>query len=261
MLLHSTKYLSKKEGQPWVTFIHGAGGNSTIWFHQIRFFEEYFNLLLIDLRGHGKSIDAVEYDHKSDYSFDDVSKDIIDVLDDENIQESHFVGISLGSILIRKLAENYPNRMSKMVLAGAILDLNLQSRFLMLMGKLTQRILPFMWIYTVLAYVVMPYKNHRKSRSIFIREAKKLSQNEFIRWYKLTADIRPLLKVFRKVEVKIPTLYIMGSQDYLFLPFVKEVIKIHKSASLLVLSQCGHVVNVEKPEQFNRGLLQFLCLD
>lgn len=261
MLLHYNTFTSGKSGNQWITFVHGAGGNSSIWANQIRFFQEYFNLLLIDLRGHGKSIDSNQANKEDPYTFDSVSKDIMDVLDHINIKQSHFVGISLGSILIRKLAENYPDRMTKMVLAGAILDLNLQSRFLMLMGKLTQSILPFIWIYTVLAYVVMPYKNHRKSRSIFIREAKKLSHNEFVRWYKLTANIRPLLKGFRKVEVKIPTLYIMGSEDYLFLPFVKEIIKIQKNATLLILSKCGHVVNVEKPEQFNRGLLQYLHLD
>jgi len=39
----------------WVTFVHGAGGSSSIWFKQIRFFQKDFNVLLLDLRGHGKS--------------------------------------------------------------------------------------------------------------------------------------------------------------------------------------------------------------
>ena len=261
MLLHYNTYISDKPGLQWLTFIHGAGGNSSIWSYQIRFFQQYFNLILIDLRGHGKSVILEDTETKESYTFDGVSEDIMNVLDHENIQKSHFVGISLGSILIRKLADNYPERMTKMVLAGAILELNLQSRFLMFAGKVTQKIVPFMWIYKVLAYVVMPNKNHRKSRSIFIREAKKLSQSEFIRWYKLTSNIRPLLKGFRNIEVKIPTLYIMGSEDYLFLPFVKNIIKSHKGSSLLVLNRCGHVVNVEKPDDFNLGLLQFLQLD
>ena len=128
----------------------------------------------------------------------------------------------------------------------------------MFLGKLTQSILPFIWIYTFFAYVIMPYKNHRKSRALFIREAKKLSQNEFKKWYKLTARLLPLLERIRKQEVRIPTIYIMGSQDYMFLPFVKKIVKIHPFSTLLTLQKSGHVVNIDQPEQFNDGLLRFL---
>ncbi|HCZ09730.1 MAG TPA: 2-succinyl-6-hydroxy-2,4-cyclohexadiene-1-carboxylate synthase, partial [Flavobacteriaceae bacterium] len=52
-MLHYSTYNTKKENAPWITFVHGAGGSSAIWFKQIRFFSKYYNLLLIDLRGHG----------------------------------------------------------------------------------------------------------------------------------------------------------------------------------------------------------------
>ncbi|MDX5477069.1 MAG: alpha/beta hydrolase, partial [Cyclobacteriaceae bacterium] len=45
--------------QEWVVFIHGAGGSSSIWYKQIREFKEEFNLLLIDLRGHGRSAESI----------------------------------------------------------------------------------------------------------------------------------------------------------------------------------------------------------
>ena len=86
----------------------------------------------------------------------------------------------------------------------------------------TKKILPYMFIYKVLSFVVMPNNNQKESRNIFIREAKKLYQKEFIRWFKLTIEIIPLLRIFRNVQSKIPTLYLMGSEDYLFLPAVKK---------------------------------------
>ena len=55
-MIHYTKYLSSKpKNKEWITFVHGAGGSSTIWFKQIKYFSQYYNLLLLDLRGHGKS--------------------------------------------------------------------------------------------------------------------------------------------------------------------------------------------------------------
>jgi pimeloyl-ACP methyl ester carboxylesterase len=257
-MLHHTLYPATNNSKKWITFIHGAGGSSSIWFNQVRFFKSYFNVLLIDLRGHGKSAASPE---GTQYTFDKIIEDLIEVLDYNKINKSHFVGISLGSILIQKMLFKYQSRVEKIGLGGAILNLNFQSRVLMFFGNLTQSILPFIWIYTFFAYVIMPYRNHRKSRALFIREAKKLSQNEFKRWYKLTKKILPLLEKIRSYKVKTPVMYIMGNEDYMFLPFVKEMVQAHESSSLITLSDSGHVVNIDQPEQFNNNLLTFLLKD
>ncbi len=257
-MLHHTLYPATNNSKKWITFIHGAGGSSSIWFNQVRFFKSYFNVLLIDLRGHGKSAASPE---GTQYTFDKIIEDLIEVLDHNKINKSHFVGISLGSILIQKMLFKYQSRVEKIGLGGAILNLNFQSRVLMFFGNLTQSILPFIWIYTFFAYVIMPYRNHRKSRALFIREAKKLSQNEFKRWYKLTKKILPLLEKIRSYKLKTPVLYIMGKEDYMFLPFVKEIVQAHESSSLITLSDSGHVVNIDQPEQFNNNLLTFLLKD
>ncbi len=257
-MLHHTLYPATNNSKKWITFIHGAGGSSSIWFNQVRFFKSYFNVLLIDLRGHGRSAASPE---GTQYTFEKMIEDLIQVLDHNKINKSHFVGISLGSILIQKMLFKYQSRVEKIGLGGAILNLNFQSRVLMFFGNLTQSILPFIWIYTFFAYVIMPYRNHRKSRALFIREAKKLSQNEFKRWYKLTKKILPLLEKIRSYKVKTPVLYIMGKEDYMFLPFVKEMVQAHESSSLITLSDSGHVVNIDQPEQFNNNLLTFLLKD
>tara|TARA_B100000965_G_C19504824_1_gene719126 strand:+ start:148 stop:921 length:774 start_codon:yes stop_codon:yes gene_type:complete len=257
-MLHHVIYPSVNKSEKWITFIHGAGGSSSIWFNQVRFFKKYFNVLLIDLRGHGKSKAPPD---EVQYNFDQIINDVIEVLDYNKIEKSHFVGISLGSILIQYMLFNHENRVEKICLGGAILNLNLQSRLLMFLGKLTQSILPFIWIYTFFAYVIMPYKNHRKSRAYFINEAKKLSQKEFKRWYKLTNSILPLLEKIRALEFKTPILYLMGEQDYMFLPFVKKIVNNHKSSSLVTIAGSGHVVNIDKSDQFNNSLLSHLLED
>lgn len=257
-MLYYNTYTSENNSKKWVTFIHGAGGSSSIWFNQVHFFKAYFNILLIDLRGHGKSIASPE---GTKYTFDLIIDDIIEVLDHILIKKSHFVGISLGSILIQKMGQKHDDRIDKIALGGAILNLNLQSRVLMFLGKFTQSILPFIWIYTFLAYVIMPYKAHRKSRSMFIKEAKRISHNEFKKWYTLTSNILPVLNKIRSVDIKIPTLYIMGKQDYMFLSFAKTIIIHHSNSKLITLSGSGHVVNIDQYDQFNSKLLKFLLSD
>ena len=100
-MLHYTVYKNNKKKSPWITFVHGAGGSSSIWFKQIRYFSKYFNLLLIDLRGHGNSKSLIVNPFQPKYTFKVVTEDIIGVLDNEKIIKSHFVGISLGTILIQ----------------------------------------------------------------------------------------------------------------------------------------------------------------
>lgn len=120
------------ESAEWVTFVHGAGGSSTIWFKQIREFQKKFNVLLLDLRGHGSSNKL----KAKKYTFQSIAHDILEVIDHLKIKSSHFVGISLGSIVIRQLAEMRPERVKSMVMGGAILKMNFRSQILMKIGNI-----------------------------------------------------------------------------------------------------------------------------
>ena len=104
----------------------------------------------------------------------------------------------------------------------------------------------------------MPKKTHKESRYLFVQEAKKLYQKEFIRWFTLASNVNPLLAFFRIKETSLPTLYVMGQEDHMFLPTITKLVKEHTSAKLTVIPYCGHVVNIEKPEDFNRIALGFL---
>jgi len=257
-MIYYTKFLCKNNNADWITFVHGAGGSSTIWYKQIKYFSRNYNLLLLDLRGHGKSKALSLNPFKKKYTFNSITDDILEVLNAEKIKKSHFVGISLGTILIRNFAEKNSNRVQSLIMGGAIMKLNLRSKILMFLGNSTKSILPYMWIYKLLAFIIMPNKNHRQSRSLFINEAKKLYQKEFKKWFQLTSELVPLLKFFRQIEISTPTFYIMGDQDYMFLPSVREVIKSHKKSMLFVVPDCGHVVNVDKPKIFNSKMVEFL---
>jgi len=250
---------NNENSKEWVTFVHGAGGSSSIWFKQIREFQKHFNVLLLDLRGHGNSNEQIKKAFQQKYTFQSIAEDVLEVLDHLKIKTSHFIGISLGTIVIRQLAEVHPNRVKSMIMGGAILKMNFRSQILMKLGNIFKYVLPYLVLYKFFAFVIMPNKNHKQSRLLFINEAKKLYQKEFIRWFKLTAEINPVLKWFRQQELNIPTFYVMGQEDYMFLPSVRKVVEKHfKSSTLFVVENCGHVVNVEQPTIFNQEVIAFI---
>jgi pimeloyl-ACP methyl ester carboxylesterase len=254
MLFYKTHFQTNQA--PWVVFVHGAGGSSAIWYKQLRAFCPHFNVLLLDLRGHGRSPGAAVMGNK--YNFETLSRDVLEVLDHLNIPKAHFIGVSLGTIIIRQLAEMAPERVQSMVLAGAIAKLDIRSRFFVGLGSMFKNLVPYIWLYKLFAFVIMPKANHAESRNFFIQEARKLAQQEFLRWYKLTGQLRPLLKRFEAPLPGIPTLYVMGRQDHMFLPTVQDLVNRSKMATLEIIEQCGHVVTMEKPQEFNQRTLTFL---
>ena len=257
-MIHYKEYSDKNPNRQWITFVHGAGGSSAIWKKQIPFFSKAFNLLVVDLSGHGYSVSNSTQKLKDKISFESILNDVLEVLDKLNIKKSHFIGISLGTVIINQLVLKEPNRILKMVLGGATLELNFMSRFMMYFAYATKSIVPYMWLYQLYAFIVMPSKTDRESRKLFIKEAKRMNQKEVARWFKLTPRVLPLLKFFKNIKTDIPTLYIMGNKDYMFLSSIKKIVKTQPNAILEVFKNCGHVVNIENPEEFNITSLNFL---
>jgi pimeloyl-ACP methyl ester carboxylesterase len=164
----------------------------------------------------------------------------------------------LGTIIIREITERYPERTKSMIMGGAVMKINTKGQILMRLGSLTKSIIPYLVLYRFLAWVIMPKKNHKESRILFINEAKRLYQKEFIRWFTLVSQVNALLKLFRIKDAGKPTLYIMGQEDHMFLPSISKLVENHSSSTLIVVPNCGHVVNVEQPDFFNDSVIQFI---
>jgi len=256
MLHYKTHVIA--EDAPWVVFVHGAGGSSSIWFLQIKEFVKHFNVLLVDLRGHGRSKQITTPKEDRHYNFEVVTRDVIDVLDALHIRKAHFIGISLGTILIRNISELAPERVHSMIMGGAIIRLNVRAQVLVAVGNLFKRMVPYMWLYSFFAWIIMPKARHRHSRTLFVNEAKKVAQKEFMRWFRLTYEINPLLKYFEEKDTGIPTLYLMGEEDYMFLPAVEYIVNRHTNSYLEIIHNSGHVCNIDQPKEFNLRAIEFL---
>ena len=165
-MIHYKEYSINNSKRQWVTFVHGAGGSSAIWKKQIPYFSKAFNLLLVDLSGHGYSTSISSQNPNNKISFESILNDVLEVLDNLNIKKSHFIGISLGTVIINQLVLKAPNRILKMVLGGATLELNFMSRLMMYFAYATKSIVPYMWLYKLYAFIVMPSKTDKESRKL-----------------------------------------------------------------------------------------------
>lgn len=254
-MLNYTTFFSK-EGAEWVVFLHGIGGGSGIWIKQIRDFKKQFNLLLIDLPGHGDSLYGL--DDMVEPSFSKISEEVLKVLDQENIRKAHFVGISLGTIIVQSLHDTAPERVSSMILGGAVEKFNLTAKAIINIANTVKHLLPYMWLYKLCAFILMPKKHHKEARLSFVKEAYKLGRKEFLHWYKLHRQVESTVKQAKSKALNVPKLYIMGSEDYMFLPAIKQSVCRTKQEMLHIIERCGHVCNIERHKEFNEKALMFL---
>lgn len=253
-MLHYKTYVIGEQ-TPWVTLVHGAGANSAIWYKQLRDYKKYFNVLLVDLRGHGKSDRGL---WKKGDTFHQVADDVVEVLNHLRIEKSHFIGISLGTIVIQTIAQKYPQRFHSMILGGAVTKLDLRTNLLIKAGNLGKYILPYMWIYKLFAWIIMPKDNHKEARQTFVEQAKKMCQKEFIKWFSLVKRINPFLKKLQEDFDHVPTMFVMGTEDYLFLDQVHDLMLAGANVKLSYIEEAGHVCNIDKPIKFNEVTVKFM---
>jgi pimeloyl-ACP methyl ester carboxylesterase len=244
----------KKE---WVVFLHGLGGSRRTFKYQTEDFSRDYNLLLLDLHGHGDSSDE-RLAEATDPSLAGVAKDILAVLDSLGIPTAHFVAMSSGTMIQTALANLAPDRIRSLVLSGAAIKFRLRAKALFLMGNLFRFLIPHMALYRFFAWLMMPRENHRYSRSVFVREACKMPRAEFYLWFDLTQRFErdyPL----EKHAAAIPKLYVLGDEDHMLAPLTARYARLDPHASVHVIPKCGHLCNIDRSAEFNRAALAFLA--
>ncbi len=84
-------YVSGRERDEWVLFLHAAFVDYKMFRTQMEYFSNKYNVLAVDIIGHGKSMNT-----KKDDSIDKMSAWIYDIMKAEKIGKIHIVGVSLG---------------------------------------------------------------------------------------------------------------------------------------------------------------------
>ena len=83
-----------------------------------KYFENKYNILAVDIIGHGKSTDTKKGD-----SLEKMSAWIYDIMNVEKIKKIHIVGISLGAVLAQDFANRYPEAVNSLACFGGY-DIN-----------------------------------------------------------------------------------------------------------------------------------------
>ena len=99
---------------PAVVLIHGYTDNARDWVPLVPYLSPHLRLILVDIRGHGRS-------SKPDccYTRFDFAYDIKLLLDALGVAQADVVGHSLGSVIAQTFAENWPERTRRVVLISS----------------------------------------------------------------------------------------------------------------------------------------------
>jgi pimeloyl-ACP methyl ester carboxylesterase len=97
-----------------VVLIHGYTDNARDWVPMLPYLSKRFRLILVDIRGHGRSSKP-----ECCYTRLDFAYDIKLLLDALGVQKADIVGHSLGSIIAQTFAEYWPMRTDHVVLISS----------------------------------------------------------------------------------------------------------------------------------------------
>jgi pimeloyl-ACP methyl ester carboxylesterase len=233
----------------WMILVHGFGGSARTWKKQIRFFSEHYNLLVLEMH---------KLQSNDELDLDEICRLIKNTMDHYGIEKAHILSFSFSSLICLRFAILYPGKVKSLIMGGGILTFNLKTKLLLYIAITFKRAANYIILYKFFAYVIMPKKKHKRSRSIFVNEAKKLGHDEFCKWLDVIPQTLKSLTWLDELDDKINVLYVSGSEDYLFLKDTQKYSKRIKNSLVEVIDDCGHVCSIEGHDKFNNIVFRYL---
>ena len=103
-------YHVEGKGNPALVFVHGWCCDKSYWKHQVPYFAEKYKVITIDLAGHGKSGLG-----RKTWSIEAFGKDVVAVLEQENVNQAILIGHSMGGPVIVETARQSPKHIIGLV--------------------------------------------------------------------------------------------------------------------------------------------------
>jgi len=246
-----------------LVFVHAGCADSRMWDEQFSIFVDDYRALRYDMRGYGKSsLGPTSFSNRDDLY------NLLEILD---IQQAHFVACSMGSLAVTDFALEHPEKVKSLVLVSPILSgyqyqgLPPQPVLEMIearkAGKLEQAAELQAQIWADGPKRISDQSNREVHESVRQMSLDSLRlQADLIRQttFLIEEPLNPPA-IERLEQIKVPTLVIVGDLDDDSEMAIAEVLTTRiKGATEVIIKEGAHLPNMEKPEEFNRVVLDFL---
>lgn len=244
-------YIDKTANKEWLVFIHAAFVDHRMFEKQFDYFSGKYNLLAIDILGHGNSTRAKKGD-----TVEKTSDWINRIFLKHDISAAHFVGVSLGSVFIQDFANKYENKVLSLACFGGY-DIN---NFDTTKQKANSKAQMKMMLKAL--FSVKWFAKANKKISAYTNEA----QTEFYKLniqfkkssFKYMAGLQKLVNKYPAKQRKYELLVGCGEHD---IPTEIEIVNEwaeYENCDKIIFKGAGHCVNMDAPQEFNVYLEKFL---
>jgi 3-oxoadipate enol-lactonase len=244
------------EGTP-VLLVHGFPFYAEMWEPQVEALGDKFRFVTVDLLGFGES-DAPQ--DRSAYSIEAYADQVKAAVDALGVGKVALVGLSMGGYVVLSFMRKYRDFAAGIVLADtraeadapeAIAKRTAQQKQVAEAGTAE--------LIDALVGAYLSQSTFDKKKDV-VERVKSLMDNPpygFIG--ALEAMKNRLDSTDGLIEIKVPSLIVVGENDALTPPELSRKMHEHIGGSrLVVLPEAGHMSNLESPEAFNGALAEFL---
>jgi pimeloyl-ACP methyl ester carboxylesterase len=246
-----------------IVFVHEFAGDSRSWEAQLRHFSRRYRCVVYNARGYPPS-DVP--DGADRYSQARARDDIRAVLDGLAIDKAHIVGLSMGGFATLHFGFTYPDRARSLVIGGCGYgaEPDQRKKFVEETEATAARIEQAGMANVAGTYALGPSrvqfqnKDPRGWQEFFDQLADHSSKGS-AQTMRGVQSRRPSLFDLTEAMKKItaPALVITGDEDWACLQPGILMKKNIATAALAVMPNCGHAINLEDPDVFNRHLDEF----
>lgn len=246
-------YESEGQGQP-VLLLHGLGSSTLDWSHQRQRLAQRYQVVTLDLRGHGRSDIP-----PGEFSIAGFAQDVAAALDKLGLAAAHVVGISMGAAVGYQLALERPDRVKSLTAincAPEFVARTWKERLLVWQRLLLIRCLDMRRIGRVLAKRLFPGEQQAQNRATFEQRWANNDKGAYLR------SLKALLGwtlVDRLDRLRCPVLLLVSELDYTPVERKAQFVPAMADARLKVVPGARHAVTMERPEEVNAILEDFFA--